>query len=90
MLGVRSWPWVLGALLGCVSHVVLDGMVHPEMQPFAPLIDGNPIYLGIIEPLSWALLPLCGWLTAQYVSGTQEWVTKRLAAAVRRYRPPPS
>ena len=43
---LRSGPWKWGALLGCLSHLILDGMVHPEMQPFAPYVAGNPIYLG--------------------------------------------
>ena len=75
ILGVttrRPWypskSWVLGAFLGAYTHILLDMLVHPEMEPFYP-IKGNPFYVGWREPLCAVLLMGLGWVIAQYVSG---------------------
>jgi hypothetical protein len=34
---------IVGALFGALSHVALDGMMHPDAQPFWPFIRGNPL-----------------------------------------------
>lgn len=61
----QPWPWVLGALLGGMTHILLDAMVHSEMLPIHPL-PGNPFYWGGMEPVSILLVPLTIWLTSQY------------------------
>ena len=61
--------WWLGAIAGGFSHVALDMLVHSDMEPFGPILSGNPFYLGLMEPLSLVLLALCAWLIGQYVSG---------------------
>ncbi len=39
-----SWPAAAtGAFLGAYSHVLLDSMIHADVQPFAPFTDGNPM-----------------------------------------------
>lgn len=80
LLGIRSsgsptiaGSWIIGALLGAMSHVLLDMLVHPEMIPLYPK-DGNPFYMGWMEPISWVTLPLLVWLTAQYASGILDWM----------------
>jgi membrane-bound metal-dependent hydrolase YbcI (DUF457 family) len=72
--GTRAW-W-LGAIIGGVSHILLDMLVHVDMEPFAPLIKGNLFCLDLMQPLSLVLLVLCGWLVSQYVSGIRSWVEK--------------
>ena len=37
----------LGAIAGTYSHVVLDSLMHADMQPFAPFSDANPL-LGAV------------------------------------------
>lgn len=74
--GFRSHRWICGAFLGATSHVVLDMLVHSEMNPFWPL-SGNPFYFGLMQPLSIALSPLLVWLIWQYVIGVLNWVRKR-------------
>ncbi len=38
------WPAALaGAFFGAVSHVVLDGLIHADQQPFFPFVTGNPL-----------------------------------------------
>ena len=94
ILGIRLkktfWPtyqWILGCFLGATSHVLLDMLVHPEMLPFYP-IEGNPFYMGWMEPLSMALLPLTIWLIVQYVSGIRDWVGNKIARAKARIQVP--
>lgn len=52
--GVSSWlseelvepTWLavaVGAFLGGVSHVILDGMMHSDSRPLSPLVAGNPL-----------------------------------------------
>jgi hypothetical protein len=36
------------AFLGTFSHVLLDSMVHADVQPFAPFCDSNPL-LGLVS-----------------------------------------
>ena len=79
VLGVRSSRWVLGAFLGAITHILLDGLVHAEMVPLYPMA-GNPLYMGWMEPLSLALLPLTVWLIVQSVSGSLGWVRKHWEA----------
>lgn len=48
-------PVIVGALLGSYSHVVLDGIMHADMRPFAPWSDGNPfLHLVPLSVLHWA------------------------------------
>lgn len=76
----QPWPWVLGAFLGGMTHILLDAMVHSEMLPFAP-IPGNPFYWGGMEPVSLLLVPLTIWLIAQYaLSGVQAVRKSRVVA----------
>lgn len=65
VIGFRSRKWVVGAYLGGVSHVLLDMLVHPEMQPLYP-IHRNPFYAGLMEPLSLVLLPFLTWFLIQF------------------------
>lgn len=37
--------WFAGAFLGAWSHLVLDALVHADVEPFWPLLDGNPLFL---------------------------------------------
>ena len=77
MCGVRSSKWVFGAYLGGITHILLDMLVHPEMNPFEPVFNGNPAYMGWMEPLSLVLLPILIWLIAQYVSYSRDWLQKK-------------
>jgi membrane-bound metal-dependent hydrolase YbcI (DUF457 family) len=46
-------PVTVGALLGSFSHIVLDGVMHADMRPFAPWSDANPflhhVSLGVLH-----------------------------------------
>jgi hypothetical protein len=32
-----------GTMLGAWSHVVLDAIMHPDLRPLAPFLQGNPL-----------------------------------------------
>lgn len=53
--------WLLGALYGGVSHILMDATVHSEMNPFVPLAADNPLYMGWMEPLSLVCLVVLVW-----------------------------
>jgi hypothetical protein len=39
-----SWPAaIVGAVVGTYSHVLLDSIMHADMQPFAPWSDANSL-----------------------------------------------
>jgi membrane-bound metal-dependent hydrolase YbcI (DUF457 family) len=39
-----SWPAaVAGAFVGTYSHIILDSIMHSDMQPFAPLSESNSL-----------------------------------------------
>lgn len=40
-----------GALLGTLSHILLDGLMHGDVRPFWPFHAGNPMQ-GLV-PLDW-------------------------------------
>lgn len=86
-LAISSWAlisrklsWVWGAYLAALSHILLDGLVHPEMQPF-DWMEGNPLYMGLMEPLSLALVPFMVWFIAQTVSVCSQWARQRRQAS---------
>lgn len=78
--GIRSIKWVLGAYLAALTHVLFDGLVHAEMEPFWPMIEGNPLFVGAMEPLSLNLLPFMIWFIVQTVSSVHGWFRGRLGA----------
>jgi len=54
---VISWPCALFcALIGTLSHVFLDSLMHSDMTPFAPWSEANPMLHLVSVP---ALENLC-------------------------------
>jgi membrane-bound metal-dependent hydrolase YbcI (DUF457 family) len=50
-------PVIVGALLGSYSHIVLDGIMHADMRPFAPWSDANPFLHAIsLGTLHWGCI----------------------------------
>jgi hypothetical protein len=76
MPGVRAAKWVFGAYFAALTHLLLDGLVHPEMQPFG-WIEGNPLYINWMQPLSLVLLPFMIWFIFQFVRTTTGWLRAR-------------
>jgi hypothetical protein len=60
---MRRPGWLLGCVIGAVSHILLDALVHSDLHPFWPLLSGNPFYLDLMAPLSAVLTIGCAvWL----------------------------
>ena len=59
----KAAPRVYGAVLGGYSHILLDALVHTDVEPFAPIVKGNLLYLGI-EP--WVSLT-CAVILSYYL-----------------------
>jgi hypothetical protein len=53
-----TWTGALvGAVLGVLLHVPIDAMMHPDVKPFAPWSDANPLFIpGSFEWLHVACL----------------------------------
>lgn len=60
-------PWKVSfitAMIGTYSHIILDGIMHADMEPFWPLIAGNPL-LGLVDVgLLHILCVICGIIGA--------------------------
>jgi len=59
--------WIGGAFLGAYSHLFLDGLMHWDVQPFYPLIKGNPICLDADVPVSLTCAVVLSYYLAQWV-----------------------
>lgn len=58
---LRAPPIILGATLGAYSHIVLDSIMHADIQPFSPFSSANPLQgLIPIDALHIVLLVLAG------------------------------
>ena len=68
LFNMVSLAWILGAVLGAVTHILLDMLVHSEMQPLAPWVDSNPFYCDAMVPLSAVLVVPTAWFILQLVS----------------------
>jgi len=56
-----SWPAAIaGAFVGTYSHVLLDSIMHSDMQPLAPLSEVNGLRHGISVGALHLLCVLCG------------------------------
>lgn len=65
---LRDITWLgalVGALLGSLTHVVLDGLMHMDVHPFAPWLADNPLWIPdsfVWIHLACALVGLAGVL----------------------------
>ena len=49
----------LGAFLGTFSHLVLDGLMHADMAPFAPLMSANPLLDVVAHDDVYGIMTVC-------------------------------
>lgn len=73
MVPAASWKWAVaaGAFFGTLSHIVLDGVMHRDMLPFAPISDSNPL-MSLLEHDTVYLL-----CAAAAVAGTAAWLLRK-------------
>lgn len=68
--------WWLGAFLGTFTHVLLDMIVHSDVQPFTPFTTGNPFYIEGSH----------GWLSLLLGIGLVWWVVTLLRQRITDHR----
>lgn len=65
--------WFCGCILAAITHLLLDGLVHIDMEPLAPFISGNFMFIPNSMPaISLVLLPFTFWFILQSVSNIME------------------
>lgn len=47
-MNIQWWVCLLSAFLGSFSHVLLDSIMHSDVEPFFPITLSNP-FLGVIS-----------------------------------------
>ncbi|MDY6873995.1 MAG: metal-dependent hydrolase [Chloroflexota bacterium] len=73
-----SWGMVLfSAWLGTFSHVLIDGLIYPDMDLFWPFAAGNPLRIGMTPR---------GMIRFCVVSGLAGMLAWGVAALVRKRR----
>ena len=74
--GVELPAAVAGALLGTLTHIVLDSIMHADIRPLAPFSQANVLYALIpIGPLQWACM--AAGLLGAAVLGVRSLLVKR-------------
>ncbi len=81
IVGFWSARWVWGAFIGTFSHVLLDALVHTDVELLGPWVPGNALNAGLMEPLSFILLVMCAWWGLQKMSKFRCWLAGILAPA---------
>ena len=67
----------VAAFIGAYSHIILDGFLYPEMQPFWPIL-GNP-FLGLVSSSSVYLFCVLCFVIAIPIYIIQIWRVKQHA-----------
>jgi membrane-bound metal-dependent hydrolase YbcI (DUF457 family) len=71
--------WFYGAALGGYSHILLDALVHADVTPFGPFMEGNPLFLDAHAEVS----ILCAVVLTYYLA---KWVESlRVGEIVSRW-----
>ena len=80
-----SWPVAtISAFIGSFSHVLLDSVMHADVEPFAPFMLNNP-FLGFLT--SEAVHKFClysGLLGVGLYFGVSHWQSKHSSSAKRK------
>ncbi len=63
---IRS-RWILGAVLGGYSHILLDALVHHDVTPFGPFMAGNPLFLDAYHEVSLICAAILVYYLARWV-----------------------
>ncbi len=69
---IRWWVAFLSAFLGSYSHVVLDGIMHDDVEPYFPVSPENP-FLGWLSILQLHILCFCSGVAGlfMYIAGAR-------------------
>jgi membrane-bound metal-dependent hydrolase YbcI (DUF457 family) len=78
-------PWLYGAALGGYSHILLDALVHADVTPFGPFMQGNPLYLDIHAEVSIVCAVVLTFYLAKWVESLR--IAERCAYMLKRNKP---
>jgi membrane-bound metal-dependent hydrolase YbcI (DUF457 family) len=59
--------WWKGAFWGAYSHLLLDALVHPDVNPFGPFMQGNPLFLNAYHVVSLICAVILAYYLARWV-----------------------
>lgn len=74
--------WLYGAFLGAYSHILLDALVHDDVEPFAPILSGNPLFFNIHAEVSILCAIVLTYYLAKWVETLR--ISERWATAHKR------
>ena len=82
-------PWIYGTVFGAYSHLLLDALVHSDVQPFAPFLSGNPLYMDAYHIVSALCAAILTYYLAKWVEslGVGKPGTGRIRNLWRRFFP---
>jgi len=75
-------PWLYGAALGGYSHILLDALVHADVTPFGPFMQGNPLYLDIHAEVSILCALVLTFYLAKWVESLR--IAERCVSKLKR------
>jgi membrane-bound metal-dependent hydrolase YbcI (DUF457 family) len=70
---------VVGALVGTVSHVLLDSVMHHDMRPFWPISTANP-FLRVVDVGELHLACIGAGVVGAALLALRQWLATRQAA----------
>ena len=73
--------WLYGAFLGAYSHILLDSLVHSDVELFSPILAGNPFYLDIHAEVSILCAVVITYYLVKWVESLR--ISERLAVYIR-------
>jgi hypothetical protein len=76
------WPVaIVSAFIGSYSHVLIDSLMHVDMEPFAPFSAVNPLlHMVSVETLHWFCV-YSGIAGASLYFGVARWLLNRRAGS---------
>lgn len=80
---------VYGAFWGAYSHLLLDALVHHDVNPFGPFMQGNPLFMDAYHVVSIACAAVLSYYLARWIESLRigEVVSSRFKSAWRRFFP---
>ena len=83
-VSIAWWICFLSAFVGTFSHVLLDGIMHGDVEPFYPATD-NPFF-GLVSMRSLHVFCLYSGLVGGMVYFLVPWIRKRKRSRMRTDR----
>ena len=73
---IAWWVVVLSAFIGCYSHVLIDSIMHSDLQPFSPISLHNP-FLNLLSVTTLHKVCLYSGLAGALIYYTAQWLIQK-------------